>query len=75
MRHLFFFLAVFLIGLPRGSFAQEKHKRFFFKNFQDTYVYYKDGRTFCVPANYDLVKGSFVFIDKEDENQLKLLAG
>lgn len=72
MRHLFFFLAVFLIGLPEGSFAQEKHKRFFFKNFQDTYVYYKDGRTFCVPANYDLVKGSFVFIDKEDENQLKL---
>lgn len=72
MRRLFFFLAVFLICMPEGSFAQEKQKRFFFKNFQDTYVYYKDGRNFCVSANYDLVRGSFVFIDKEDGNQLKL---
>lgn len=56
-----------------GSRAQEEEKkRFFFKNFQDTYVYYTDGRSFCIPANYDLVKGSFVFIDKFDDNALKL---
>lgn len=69
----FIFLLISAFWFSLGSSAQEKQqKRFFFKNFQDTYVYYKDGRNFCIPANYDLVKGSFVFIDKQDGDMLKL---
>lgn len=67
-------LWILLVAITGQVWAQEENdaRRFFFKNFQDTYVYYKDGRSFCVPANYDLVKGSFVFIDKENGNTLKL---
>lgn len=66
------YLIIASICISIGLKAQEQQKRFFFKNFQDTYVYYIDGRSFCIPANYDLVKGSFVFIDKQDGNMLKL---
>ncbi|MBP3519107.1 MAG: hypothetical protein J6K31_12065 [Parabacteroides sp.] len=62
-----FLLVVWSVGLK----AQESEKRFFFKNFQETYVIYNDGRSFCIPANYDLVKGTFVFIDKQDGDRLK----
>ena len=66
------YLIIASIFISIGLRAQEQQKRFFFKNFQDTYVYYTDGRSFCIPANYDLVKGSFVFIDKQDGDMLKL---
>lgn len=66
------FLIIISICISIGIKAQEQQKRFFFKNFQDTYVYYIDGRSFCIPANYDLIKGSFVFIDKQDGDMLKL---
>ena len=66
------YLIIASIYISIGLKAQEQQKRFFFKNFQNTYVYYKDGRNFCIPANYDLVKGSFIFIDKQDRDMLKL---
>lgn len=72
MKHLFFAAVLCLFSLSGGVFAQEKQKRFFLPNFQEAQVYYKDGRTFRVTANYDLVAGSFVFIDNADGNQLKL---
>lgn len=72
MKHLFCILLACLLLLLGEVFAQEKQKRFFLPNFQNTEVYYKDGRRFCITSNYDLVAGSFVFIDKEDGNQLKL---
>ena len=66
------YLIIASICISIGLKAQEQQKRFFFKNLQNTFVYYTDGRSFCIPANYDLVKGSFVFIDKQDGNMLKL---
>ena len=65
-------IVMFLVCILTTKAQNPVEGRFFFRNFQDTYVYYKDGRTFIVPANYDLVNGSFVFIDTEDGNQLKL---
>lgn len=72
MKHLFFTCSLYLLSLSGACFAQEKQKRFFLSNFQETQVFYKDGRMFRVTGNYDLIVGSFVFIDKEDGNQLKL---
>lgn len=67
-----YMLFISLAALSAISFAQDKQKRFFFKEFQPSTVYYKDGRTFTVDANYDMVGGSFVFIDNNDNNQLKM---
>ncbi|MFA6768494.1 MAG: hypothetical protein WCR86_08760 [Parabacteroides sp.] len=67
-------ICLILISLILGSvisFGQEKQNRYFFKDFQPMTVYYKDGRTFIVAGNYDLMDGSFVFIDKQDNNRLK----
>lgn len=72
MKYLFCILLACSLSLSGEVFAQEKQKRFFLPNFQEAQVYYKDGRTFRITANYDLVAGSFVFIDSEDGNQLKL---
>lgn len=65
------YLTIISLTIVIGVNAQEQDRRFFFKSFQETHVYYEDGRSFCIPANYDLVKGSFVFIDKEDGDVLK----
>ena len=49
--------------------AQEKQTRYLFPEFTDSYIYYKDGRVFQVPTNYDLFENKFVFIDKDNEKK------
>lgn len=49
--------------------AQEKQARYLFPEFTDSYIYYKDGRVFQVPTNYDLFDNKFVFIDKDNEKK------
>lgn len=49
--------------------AQEKQVRYLFPEFTDSYIYYKDGRVFQVPTNYDLFENKFVFIDKDNEKK------
>lgn len=61
-------LFAILFGLS-GVFAQDKHSPYLFSEFTDSYVYYKDGRVFQVPANYDLLDNKFVFIDKDNEQK------
>lgn len=67
MKYILILLAVFL----RFSdvFAQEKHSPYLFPEFTDSYIYYKDGRVFLVPVNYDLFDNIFVFIDKNNEKK------
>lgn len=63
-------LILFLIclGLPK-AFGQDKHPSYLFPEFTDSYIYYKDGRVFQVPTNYDLFKNEFIFIDKDNEKK------
>lgn len=61
-------LFVIFLGLS-DVFAQEKHSPYLFPQFTDSYIYYKDGRVFQVPANYDLLNNKFVFIDKDNEKK------
>lgn len=49
------------------ALAQEKGSKYLFPEFTDSYVYYKDGRVFQVPTNYDLFGNKFIFIDKDNE--------
>lgn len=72
MKHyVYLIVSLLFVALQSAVGQDEGKKQYYFKHFQDMEVFYKDGRTFKIPANYDFISGSFVFIDKEDGNQLK----
>lgn len=56
------------LGLSNAS-GQDRHSSYLFPEFTDSYIYYKDGRIFQVPVNYDLFENIFVFIDKDNEKK------
>lgn len=61
-----------LICFVTATFAQsEDNSGFLFSRFEDGFVYYRDGRRFNVPLNYNLITGQFIFIDKNDSNLKK----
>lgn len=61
-----------IVYLLSGVSAQTKEKTgFLFEQFKDGIVFYRDGRQFGVPLNYNLITKQFVFIDKKDDNQEK----
>lgn len=68
-------LTGFLIGLAcciaSGLAQTEDNAGFLFDKFKDAVVYYRDGRRFGVPLNYNLITCQYVFIDKQDANQKK----
>lgn len=45
-----------------------------FEKFEEGLVYYRDGRQFSVPLNYNIVNRQFLFIDKNDNNAIKAFA-
>lgn len=47
---------------------------YFFTDFKEAVILYKDGRQFAVPVNYDLIAGHFVFMDIKDDNLKKEFA-
>lgn len=67
MRYSIILFFIYL-GLSSVS-AQDKQSQYLFPEFTDSYIYYKDGRVFQVPANYDLFNNKFVFIDKDNEKK------
>lgn len=71
MKNLFVIVWLMLACFLNAA-AQKELDRFFFKNFQQTKVYYNDGRNLHIEANYDLTKGLFVFIDTYENYMLKL---
>lgn len=54
--------------------AQGGESEYLFKDFQQSLVYYKDGRVFKVKLNYSLARNAFMFIDENDKNNVKLFA-
>lgn len=67
MKYTLILLAL-CFGLLDG-WPQEKGSKYLFPEFTDSYVYYKDGRVFQVPTNYDLFGNKFIFIDKDNEQK------
>lgn len=62
-----------LVGGVTAS-AQQDTTRFLFKDYQESLVYYLDGRVFGVKINYDLMQNAFMFIDVNDNNNQKIFA-
>lgn len=54
--------------------AQEGNSEYLFNDFQKSLIYYKDGRVFGVKVNYNLARNAFMFIDENDNNNVKLFA-
>lgn len=69
MKHLL--LVWLLLGLMEHAWSQNStNSIFLFEKFTNAYVYYRDGRVFQVPINYDLFKEKFIFLDKDQaENE------
>ena len=58
------FIIILLLAIISGSnklAAQIDSAQFLLRNFENGYVYYKDGRTFNVPLNYSLLIKKFLF--------------
>lgn len=54
--------------------GQVDSTEYLFKEFQQGVVYYKDGRTFEVPLNYNLLGEKFLFVDERDHHTIKQFA-
>lgn len=69
-RFILLSLIVFLTGINALT-AQIDSTQFLLKGFQEGLVYYKDGRQFRVPMNYSLLIKKFLFLDQNDNNNIK----
>lgn len=67
MKQTTILLTMLLVTMTLWS--QEKKRQYLFPDFSDSYIYYKDGKVFQVPTNYDLFKNKFFFIDKDNEKK------
>lgn len=64
-------LGLFSLAINEVVAQTESDSGFLFEKFKDCFIYYRDGRRFNVPLNYNLITHQFVFIDKQDDNQEK----
>ena len=60
-------ILAFLLPVCITAQTGKDNSKYLFEEFQDSYIYYKDGRVFSVPLNFDLAKGIYVFIDENKE--------
>ena len=74
MRKLIYSLIICLMAVTGKSSAQEGKSEYLFNDFQKSLIYYKDGRVFSVKVNYNLARNAFMFIDENDNNNIKLFA-
>ncbi|MDH6533670.1 hypothetical protein M2101_000311 [Parabacteroides sp. PM5-20] len=74
MNRYLLFLFLFVMGYVVESAAQSGKGQFLLEEFQDGTVYYRDGRRFVVPLNYNVLLKRFFFLDKGDNNQMKEFA-
>lgn len=51
--------------------GQDSKAGYLFDSFENALIYYKDGRIFNVPLNYNLLSRQYEFIDKNDNNRKK----
>ena len=74
MKKLIYSLIICLMIVTGRLSAQEGKFEYLFNNFQKSLIYYKDGRVFGVKVNYNLARNAFMFIDENDNNNIKLFA-
>lgn len=60
-------ILAFLLPVCITAQTREDNSKYLFEEFQDSYIYYNDGRVFSVPLNFDLAIGIYVFIDENKE--------
>lgn len=71
MKRLIIILLLITIAGANKLTAQIDSVQFLLRNFENGYVYFKDGRVFNVPLNYSLLVKKFLFQDIHDNNNLK----
>lgn len=69
MRTLFL-IVYWLLGIST-LWGQDAKAVYLFDDFEDAFIYYKDGRRFNVPLNYNLLSRQYEFIDKNDNDRKK----
>ena len=74
MKKLIYILLISLTATISGLSAQEGKSEYLFNGFQQGLIYYKDDRVFSVKVNYNLARNAFMFIDENDNNNIKLFA-
>ena len=64
----FLFILTLLVGYVPVVFSQNAvTSPFFFEEYQPALIFYKDGRQFQAPVNFNLLEGHFLFIDAKDK--------
>ncbi|MDD2298725.1 MAG: hypothetical protein PHQ67_11445 [Fermentimonas sp.] len=62
-------ILAFLFPVYITAQTGKENSKYLFEKFQNSYIFYKDGRVFSVPLNFDLVKGIYVFIDNDNKEE------
>ena len=61
-------LFVYLYGMVFSVYSQTTNdSSFLFEEYQDALIFYKDGRQFQAPVNFNLLEGHYLFIDAKDK--------
>ena len=67
MKRLLIILTLFT-GFVHTAFTQTSAvSHFLFEDFQNALIFYKDGRQFQAPVNFNLLEGHYLFIDAKDK--------
>lgn len=74
MKTIIFTFVICVTMMVSTLSAQEGKSEYLFNDFQKSLIYYKDGRVFSVKVNYNLARNAFMFIDENDNNNIKLFA-
>lgn len=70
--HLFVYVSALLLCIQ--SLKAQEESPMFFSGFQNATVYFLGGKAYKEKVNYDMVQGEFVFLDQNDNNQIKMFA-
>ena len=73
MRKLIYAFIIGLVGITNLS-AQIDSTQFLFNQFKEGQVFFKDGRLYNAQVNYNLVVNCFLFIDTNDNNEMRRFA-
>ena len=61
-------LFVYLYGMVFSVYSQTTNdSSFLFEEYQNALIFYKDGRQFQAPVNFNLLEGHYLFIDAKDK--------
>lgn len=74
MKTTIYTFIICIVAIATGMSAQESKPEYLFDDFRKSLIYYKDGRTFNVKVNYNLARNAFMFIDENDNGNIKLFA-